>query len=62
MSDLPTKEAFASYYAGQAPSDLGRPQPAFVGATDQIVGAVLDVSCGTGDNALFLAFALQSSR
>jgi SAM-dependent methyltransferase len=55
MSDLPTRETFASLYAGQAPWDIGRPQPAFVAAADQVRGSVLDAGCGTGDNALFFA-------
>lgn len=37
--------------------DLGRPQPAIVrlAQSGNIVGTVLDVGCGTGDNALYLS-------
>jgi len=49
------REHFVSSYAGQAPWDIGKPQPAFEQATDKIVGSVLDAGCGPGDNALFLA-------
>ena len=55
MPDVPDKNMFASLYAGQAPWDIGRPQKAFIDVADQIKGSVLDVGCGTGDNALFLA-------
>src|SRR5919202_5327009 len=42
---------------GLPPWDTGRPQPAIVGLADAglITGRVLDVGCGTGDNALFLS-------
>jgi SAM-dependent methyltransferase len=42
---------------GRAPWDTGQPQPAIVQLADAglITGRVLDVGCGTGDNALFLA-------
>ncbi len=47
----------ASYRGGPAPWDIGRPQPAVVQLTSQgaFAGAVLDVGCGTGDNALHIA-------
>ncbi|MEO7330413.1 MAG: class I SAM-dependent methyltransferase [Minicystis sp.] len=40
-----------------APWDIGRPQPAFVELEEagQITGSVLDIGCGTGENALYLA-------
>jgi SAM-dependent methyltransferase len=49
--------SFESSYRGTPPWDIGRPQPAIVGLaeTGQIRGSVLDVGCGTGENALFLA-------
>jgi 2-polyprenyl-3-methyl-5-hydroxy-6-metoxy-1,4-benzoquinol methylase len=49
------REHFVSAYAGQAPWDIGKAQPAFERAADKIVGSVLDAGCGTGENALFLA-------
>ena len=47
----------ASYADGPAPWDIGRPQPAIVrlAAEGGFAGTVLDVGCGTGDNALHLA-------
>src|SRR5262249_46309768 len=55
MSKVPTRGDFESAYAGQAPWDIGRPQPAFVDAAEQVRGAVLDAGCGTGEHALFFA-------
>ena len=50
------RERFRGYYAApQAPWDIGRPQRAFVEAGDAIQGRVLDIGCGTGDLALWLA-------
>jgi ubiquinone/menaquinone biosynthesis C-methylase UbiE len=45
-------------YEGRPPWDIGRPQPAFVklfqdGEIKR--GHILDVGCGTGENALYLA-------
>jgi SAM-dependent methyltransferase len=50
-------ERFRSAYDGVPPWDIGRPQPEFVRALDAglIRGDVLDVGCGTGENALHLA-------
>lgn len=47
----------ASYQGGPAPWDIGRPQPAVVrlASGGAFTGAVLDVGCGTGENALHLA-------
>jgi cyclopropane fatty-acyl-phospholipid synthase-like methyltransferase len=55
MTAVPDRNTFESAYAGQAPWDIGRPQKAFLGVADQITGSVLDVGCGTGENALFFA-------
>jgi SAM-dependent methyltransferase len=52
---LHDQSMFEAIYAGDAPWDVGRPQPVFVEAADRIVGSVLDAGCGTGDNALFFA-------
>jgi len=48
---------FNSVYQGDAPWDISRPQKEFVQLekAGQIVGSVLDVGSGTGENALFLA-------
>jgi SAM-dependent methyltransferase len=47
----------ASYRDGPAPWDIGEPQPAIVrlAAAGRFTGAVLDVGCGTGENALHVA-------
>jgi SAM-dependent methyltransferase len=47
----------ASYYDGPAPWDMGRPQPAIMRVASEggFAGAVLDVGCGTGENALLAA-------
>jgi SAM-dependent methyltransferase len=47
----------ASYHDGPAPWDIGRPQPAIVrlASGGSIAGPVLDVGCGTGENALHIA-------
>jgi 2-polyprenyl-3-methyl-5-hydroxy-6-metoxy-1,4-benzoquinol methylase len=50
------RDRFAGYYAApRAPWGIGRPQRAFIEAGDLIHGRVLDVGCGTGDLALWLA-------
>jgi SAM-dependent methyltransferase len=51
----PDRSTFENIYAGQAPWDIGRPQKAFFSMADQITGSVLDVGCGTGENAVFFA-------
>jgi SAM-dependent methyltransferase len=47
----------AQYQSGPAPWDIGGPQPAIVrvAAAGGFAGAVLDVGCGSGENALHLA-------
>ena len=50
---IPDRSTFESAYAGQPPWDIGRPQKAFLDVADQITGSILDVGCGTGENALF---------
>ena len=46
-----------AYRSGEPPWDIGRPQPAIVRLAEEgaIEGTVLDVGCGTGENALYLA-------
>lgn len=48
---------FETAYRGRPPWDIGRPQKEFVALSRQgeITGSVLDIGCGTGDNALFYA-------
>jgi ubiquinone/menaquinone biosynthesis C-methylase UbiE len=48
---------FDEAYRGTPPWDLGRPQAAVVrlAAEGALRGPILDVGCGTGDNALHLA-------
>ena len=50
-------DGFESAYEGTPPWDIGRPQPAIMrlAETGQITGSTLDVGCGTGENALYLA-------
>lgn len=55
MAALHDRSLFESAYAGQAPWDIGRPQPALIAVADDVAGSVLDAGCGTGDNALFFA-------
>lgn len=45
----------ASYQDGPAPWDVGGPQPAIVRVAADFAGAVLDVGCGSGENALYVA-------
>jgi 2-polyprenyl-3-methyl-5-hydroxy-6-metoxy-1,4-benzoquinol methylase len=48
---------FESTYRGKPLWDIDRPQKEYVQLEQagEIVGSVLDVGCGTGQNALFLA-------
>lgn len=54
MSDkLPDKNRFQQAYHGKPPWDIDKPQLVFVKAADKLVGSILDVGCGTGENGLF---------
>jgi SAM-dependent methyltransferase len=46
-----------AYETGTPAWDIGHPQPAFVtlGQSGTVHGSVLDVGCGTGENALYFA-------
>jgi cyclopropane fatty-acyl-phospholipid synthase-like methyltransferase len=49
------REVFQNAYAGSAPWNIDRPQAALSAVAGRITGSVLDVGCGTGENALFFA-------
>jgi SAM-dependent methyltransferase len=57
MTGPPRRDFEASYRDGDAPWDIGRPQAEIVALAEAglITGAVLDIGCGTGENALYLA-------
>jgi len=48
---------FDSAYKGRPPWEIGRPQKEFVEMVrrGELAGSVLDIGCGTGENALFYA-------
>jgi SAM-dependent methyltransferase len=56
-SSRPPHDFDAVYEGGNAPWDIGRPQPGFdhLATAGQLVGRVLDVGCGTGEHALMAA-------
>ena len=57
MEHQPSATAgFTKAYAdGNAPWDIGKPQPPFVAIADQVKSPVLDAGCGKGNTALFFA-------
>jgi SAM-dependent methyltransferase len=57
VSDPPDQRGFDEMYVGVPPWDIGRAQPEVVRLADAggFVGPVIDVGCGTGENALELA-------
>ena len=62
MNNTIDRAAFESFYAGNAPWDIGRPQTPFVAVADLVENPVLDAGCGTGDNALLFATQDHCSR
>jgi cyclopropane fatty-acyl-phospholipid synthase-like methyltransferase len=48
---------FELVYKGEPPWEIGRPQKEFIQLEQvgEIVGSVLDIGCGTGENALYFA-------
>src|SRR5438093_6527360 len=57
MSRTPDDRGFDEMYTGVPPWDIGRAQPEVVGIADAggFADPVIDVGCGTGENALELA-------
>jgi SAM-dependent methyltransferase len=55
VHDSVDRATFESLYAGSAPWDIGKPQPAFTAVANQVTGPILDAGCGTGEHALFFA-------
>lgn len=49
------RTTFESAYAGLPPWEIDRPQKTFVNVAHRITGSILDVGCGTGENALHFA-------
>jgi cyclopropane fatty-acyl-phospholipid synthase-like methyltransferase len=49
--------SFNQAYRGSPPWDIGRPQAEFVKVAKEgeVTGKVLDIGCGTGENAIFFA-------
>jgi cyclopropane fatty-acyl-phospholipid synthase-like methyltransferase len=57
MGGTARRDFEASYRGGDTPWDIGGPQPEIVALAEagRITGSVLDIGCGTGENALYLA-------
>jgi 2-polyprenyl-3-methyl-5-hydroxy-6-metoxy-1,4-benzoquinol methylase len=57
MADVPDHRGFDEMYVGVPPWDIGSAQPEVVRIADVggFKGAVIDVGCGTGENALELS-------
>jgi SAM-dependent methyltransferase len=56
QNEASAQAGFTKIYAeSNPPWDIGKPQPPFVAAADQIVSPILDSGCGTGGTSLFFA-------
>ena len=57
MTDRPRPDFDLAYREGTPPWDIGRPQPAVerLWRDGELVGEIVDLGCGTGENALWLA-------
>ncbi len=57
MPDAPPRDFEAYYREGTPPWDIGAPQPEVVKLVEDgdVIGDVVDLGCGTGENALFVA-------
>jgi SAM-dependent methyltransferase len=57
MADVPDHRGFDEMYVGVPPWDIGRAQPEVVKIAEAggFKGAVIDLGCGTGENALELS-------
>jgi SAM-dependent methyltransferase len=55
VSNSVDRATFENFYAGPAPWDIGKPQPAFTAVANQVTGPIHDAGCGTGEHALLFA-------
>ncbi len=53
--DSTSSDEFARFYMDRPPWEIGKPQPSFIDVAAEIQGSVLDVGCGTGENAMYFA-------
>ncbi len=57
LIDNPNFQFFQEAYRGHPPWDIGRPQQVFknLAESGRILGSILDIGCGTGENAILFA-------